>query len=215
MKLWILVQIHWEKGISQLIVNYFWTSIEPNRPFFLSRREFYRKNNIELRDVWYHETCHTRNDSRNNWAGTENCCIRCFYYGEKKYGPASFSCEEKMLDMGEHEEMELKAEYSSKVRYMDRDYGYEAYAEDLVKKLHDGKGDATEPLTFWTGGCNNLKYQRKYLTRKIDFSLSISLILGLVHHCISELLVRVILPIITRSKRRKKPKNGCYVVGIR
>ena len=52
----------------------------------------------------------------------ESGWIPYFYEAEVEHGPVCSSCAETMIDVGEDGDMELKAEYCGKVRYMDGDY---------------------------------------------------------------------------------------------
>ena len=54
-----------------------------------------------------------------------------FYEGEIEHGPVCSSCADQMICHGEDEEMELKAEYHGKVRYLDGDYNSQHRPEDL------------------------------------------------------------------------------------
>ena len=61
--------------------------------------------------------------------------IPSFYEGEEEHGPACCSCAEMMMGMGDNGEMELKAEYSGKIQYMDGDYGGKPKKEDLMIEI--------------------------------------------------------------------------------
>ena len=65
----------------------------------------------------------------------ENDWLPYFYEGEKEHGPVCSSCAETMIDMDEDGEMELKAEYSGKVQYVDGDYSDKPIKEELVIKI--------------------------------------------------------------------------------
>ena len=65
----------------------------------------------------------------------ENDWLPYFYEGEKEHGPVCSSCADTMIGMGEDGEMELKAEYRGKVRYVNGDYGGKPKKEDLVIEI--------------------------------------------------------------------------------
>jgi hypothetical protein len=70
----------------------------------------------------------------------ENDWLPSFYEGEKEHGPVCSSCAVTMIDVDEDGEMELKAQYHGKVRYMDGDYTDKTKKEDLVSEIFMTEG---------------------------------------------------------------------------